>query len=257
MPYLFKKLIIILFILVSVSFAYSSILVKQSEPAFIPPYRFFNANKEFVVSLHDKKITPQEYVTDPLILYASLWGCLGTTLNLWWETPSESFNQNSSNFSGSVFANRMKMEPFATGRIDSITKVVDGRIILKNDFYAKNLIEPFFFIQSALYLRSKNYHPAIMIAEVFTLSLLYEFTVKPFFINSSFEQLLKNPGAGIIFGILLDEISSYLMTTPYMGLHVLAYILNPFNALPTSRVHPLLFFDPYKKAASLETLIKL
>ena len=106
-------------------------------------------------------------------------------------------------------------------------------------------------------MRAKNYHPAIMITEIILLSLLYEITIRPFYLNSSFEQLFKNPGISILFSILLDELSTFLLTTPYIGLHVFAYILNPFNALPNSRIHPMLFFDPYRKTVNIQTIIGL
>ena len=130
------------------------------------------------------------------------------------------------------------MEPFATGRIDPITKVWNNTITFRTDIYAKNIVEPIYFTYLSLYLRAKNYHPAIMITEIVLLSLLYEITIRPFYMNSSFEQLLKNPGVSIIVGILFDELSTYLLTTPYTGLHVLAYFLNPFNALPNFKSSP-------------------
>ena len=163
------------------------------------------------------------------------------------------------------------MEPFTSGKVESITKPLldkDGNVVvdkttknviqvLKGQFYAKNIVEPLYFTYMAMYLRSKNYHPAIMITELFLFSLLYEFTIRPLFLNSSFEQLLKNPSVGIVLGILLDELSTFLLSTPFLGLHVLAYIINPFNALPIARIKPMLFFDPYKSNISVEAIIKL
>jgi hypothetical protein len=95
-----------------------------------------------------------------------------------------------------------------------------------------------------------------MITEIVLLSVLYEFTIRPFYLNASFEQLIKNPCIAVTVAILFDELSSFLLTTPFKGLHVLAYFLNPFNALPNSRIHPMLFFDPYRNRVSLEGVIK-
>lgn len=230
----------------------------------LPSLRSFNRNTDFMKTLHHKKLTPAEYVTDPLILYATLWGCLGTTIPLW-ENPSASIIPN-----GDTFADRMKMEPFVQERSYQIFKPIvgpdgveatdnNGNILLTftGDIVAKNILEPTFFIYMTLYLRAKNYHPALVIGQIFAFSFLYEFTVRPFFIRASFEQLLKNPAIGCLFGIFLDEISSFLLTTPYLGLHVLAYILNPFKALPTSRIRPLLIFKPFRQAVSLEAVIEL
>jgi len=267
MSSLFKILYLTL-ILFFINFAsFTSIVVNLSDPISIPSFTNFNYNSDFIKNLHQKKITPAEYITDPLIMYSSLWGCMAITLPLW-EFPSAQFIQaqkfdpfDKTSWINWGFINRMKMEPFATGRIDPITKPikingVDANTV-KNDFFAKNLIEPFFFTELALYMRSKNYHPALMIGEIITLSLMYEFTIRPFFLNSSFEQLLKNPAVGLIAGIFIDELSTFLLTTPYIGLHILAYILNPFNALPTSRVHSLLLFNAFQKEAAIETVIKL
>ncbi|HOV15119.1 MAG TPA: hypothetical protein PK771_12595 [Spirochaetota bacterium] len=242
----------------------SGIIVKIVDPPVIPEYNVFKSNSEAIKPLKYKSLTPIEYITDPLIIYASLWGCIGLSIPLW-ELPSFSVIKNSNEF-----VERLKIEPFTSGKVESITKpltnsngdsLVDdnGNVIqvLKNDFYAKNIVEPSYFTYIAMYMRAKNYHPAIMITELFIFSLIYEFTIRPFFLNSNFEQLIKNPSVGIVFGILLDELSTYLLSTPFIALHVLAYIINPFNALPVARIKPLLFFDPYKGNVSIETIIKL
>lgn len=260
-----KRIIFFSFFLIILSGNfYASIIIKSPDKMNMPSKREFVINREFIRPFSKKKITVAEYLTDPLIMYVSLWACFGITTPLWETRPTIISGPNAEN----MFGDRLKMEPFASGRIDPVTKpatdingnpiYVNGHplIILRNDFYAKNFIEPAFFTYLALYMRSKDYHPAIMITEIILLSLLYEFTIRPFFMNSSFEQFLKNPSVGIVFSILFDELSTFLLTTPYIGLHVLAYIFNPFNALPNARVHPMLFFDPYRKTASIEALIK-
>jgi len=277
-----KKLITLIIVIFTAGSIFPSVLLEKIEKQNIPSFKFFNANKEFIRDFKYRKITVAEYLTDPIILYASLWGCFGLTLPLWetnagldksdknyWEYYDKrgfdklvdnediKFNSTLNMHVDESFVNRMKMEPFASGRIDPITKVWNNGIAFRNDIYAKNVIEPIYFTYLTLYMRSKNYHPAIMIAEIMLLSCLYEFTIRPFYLNASFEQLLKNPGISIIVGILFDELSTYLLSTPYKGLHVLAYILNPFNSLPTARVHPMLFFDPYRKTASIEAIIKM
>lgn len=264
---IFKRKLLLTTLMVSISFSsFASIKSYNYTRSYLPDYKTFKSNTEFSKPLKLKKITAVEYATDPLILYASLWLCFAVTYPVWENTPQFISGANA----GATFANRLKMEPFASGRIDPVTKPLsdaNGEIVrydngapvtvLVGDMYAKNLIEPFFFSSMALYLRSKNYHPALMILEIFLTSALYEFTVRPFFMNSSFEQFLKNPGIAVVAAVVFDEISTYLLSTPYTGLHILGYILNPFNALPTARVHPLLFFDPYRKSAYLETIITL
>ncbi|OHD15486.1 MAG: hypothetical protein A2086_14835 [Spirochaetes bacterium GWD1_27_9] len=277
MIFLAKFRLVILFLFFTNSFFFCGILLEEDVKLSIPSHKFFKQNSEFIKPLKYKQITVAEYLTDPLILYANLWGCFGLTSPLWEgdslkiiDTSNEKTLEAKSSKFSSIFFDRMKLEPFVSGRNYNIVKnltdssgkeVKDsyGNVIqvLKNDFYAKNIIEPIFFVWFGLYLRAKNYHPALMIVEIFALSFLYEFTVRPFFMNASFEQLLKNPAIGIVCGILLDEVSTFLLTTPYIGLHVLAYILNPFNALPTARIHPLLFLEPFKQTANLEVIIKL
>lgn len=256
-------------------------LIKKNPELNLPSKNSFLKNSEFIKDFKYKKITIAEYLTDPLILYTGLWGCFSITLPLW-ETNKglsekdenywEPYNYRGFEYFSSdplnVYLLRITPEPFGvnhyglrnvdprTIRIDPITKEVNGITVLRNDFYVKNLIEPLYFTFLALYLKAKNYHPAILIAEIVILSLCYEFTIRPFYLNSSLEQLIKNPAIGVVLAILLDEISTYLLTTPYKILHIIAYLLNPFNALPTARVHTLLFFDPYKKAPSLEAVIK-
>ncbi|MBP7552285.1 MAG: hypothetical protein KA885_02580 [Spirochaetes bacterium] len=262
-----KKKLLISLLFLSISFySFASIKSYNYTFSYLPDYKTFKTNTEFSKPLKLKKITAVEYATDPLILYASLWLCFAVTYPVWENAPQFISGPDA----GATFADRLKMEPFASGRIDPVTKPLsdaNGEIVrydsgapvtvLVGDMYAKNLIEPFFFSSMALYLRSKNYHPALMILEIFLTSALYEFTVRPFFMNSSFEQFLKNPGIAVVAAVVFDEISTYLLSTPYIGLHILGYILNPFNALPTARVHPMLFFDPYRKSAYLETIITL
>lgn len=265
-----KKIIIsLLFILLIITLCYPSIALQKPDKINIPSLKYFNKNRELIRPLKLKKITVAEYLSDPLIMYISLWGCFGLTLPLW-ETNS-GLNPGDENYwapyssrgfdkfttDKDTFINRLKFEPFATGRIEPITKKSGSNTIFRNDIYAKNIIEPVYFIYLGLYMRAKNYHPAIMITEIILLSLLYEITIRPFYLNSSFEQLFKNPGISILFSILLDELSTFLLTTPYIGLHVFAYILNPFNALPNSRIHPMLFFDPYRKTVNIQTIIGL
>ncbi len=265
MNFLPKVFFAFLFISLIPAFLYSEIAVKIKEAPNIPDYRYFKSNMELTKPLKYKNILPIEYVIDPLIMYASLWGCVSLSAPFWNDPMSFSFIKSSEEF-----VERMKVEPFVNGRIDSITKpltdingqnVTDssGNIIqtFRGEIYAKNIIEPAYFTTLALYMRSKNYHPAIMITEIFCLSLLYEFTIRPFFLNANFEQMIKNPSVAIVFGVLLDEISTFLLTTPYIGLHAIAYILNPFNAIPNSKIKPLLFLQPYKNAMSIEALIKL
>ncbi len=263
-----KFLFLIFFIIFFIKPSFSSIVLATPDKMDIPGKKSFTFNTEFIRSFKIKKITIIEYITDPLIMYTSLWACLGITLPLWerslglaqgdqsyWEQDTlRGFDKLRTE---DTFFNRLKMEPFASGRVDPFTKVLNGKIVLRGDVYAKNIIEPVFFTYLALYMRAKNYHPAIMITEIILLSLLYEFTIRPFFMNSSFEQLFKNPGISLVVAILFDELSTYLLTTPHIGLHVLAYILNPFNSLPNSRIHSMLFFDPYRKTASIEAIIKL
>jgi hypothetical protein len=258
-----KSIPLILILLLTNSFLSASIVVKLNSPVRISQYRFFKEGFESSRTIRQKQITPAEYATDPLLLYGILWGCFGTAYPLWETRPSFVT-------SADEFGSRFKMEPFATGRTEPFVKpltdsngspVYDStrtqQYVLRNDVYAKNLIEPFYFIQMSLYLRSKNYHPALLIGEIFIMSFVYEFTLRPLFMVSSFEQLIKNPAVGLIFGIILDEVSNFLLSTPFTGLHVLAYILNPFNALPVSRIHPMFFFSPYRQAATLEAVIKL
>lgn len=277
-----KSIFLIFFFTISFKQYLLPIPVVTKTPSLsLPSKASFLRNAEFTRSFRFKKITVAEYITDPLILYTTLWGCFAITLPVWeknyglkegdqnyWKPDSYRGFDYFAKDPKSVFITRVTPEPFGanhynidtvdtrTLRIDPITKEVNGVTVLRNDFYAKNIIEPIYFTYLALYLRSKNYHPAIFVAEMILLSVLYEFTVRPFYMNASLEQLLKNPAVAVVFAILLDELSTFLLTTPYKGLHILAYFLNPFNALPNARVHPLLFFDPYKKAPSLEAVIK-
>jgi hypothetical protein len=264
----FKKIpFSILLIILFTSFCFPSIILQKPDKSNIPSLKYFRKNREITRPLKFKKITVAEYLTDPLLMYASLWGCFAVSLPLW-ETNS-GINPGHENYwrpysdrgfkqlfsEEDTYLNRLKFEPFATGRIEPITKKWGTYTVFRNDIYVKNIIEPIWFIYLGLYMRSKNYHPAIMVTEIMLLALLYEITIRPFYLNSSFEQLLKNPGISILFAILLDELSTFLLTTPHIGLHIFAYILNPFNALPNSRVHPMLFFDPYRKTVNIETII--
>lgn len=259
-----KKIIFILINLLYVSYIYSSIKLRPLD-LNPPDISIIQRNQELIRELKYKKITLIEYITDPLILCASLWCSMALTLPIWENTPYFISGSNA----GNIFVGRLKLEPFTSGRIDPVTKPLldsngnpvrnlngDLIIVPTGDFFAKNFIEPLFFTFNTFYLRSKNYHPAIMITEVILLSVINEFLVRPFFMNSNFEQLLKNPSVGLIIGILIDELSTFLLTTPYTGLHILAYILNPFNALPTARIKPLLIFNSYKESLSLEVIIK-
>jgi hypothetical protein len=263
-----KFLFIFIFYYIAV-FSYSSLLESPVDTLKIPSGSAFLKNLEYLTSFKNKRITVAEYVTDPLIMYASLWGLFFATLKIWespynastWELTNKwqpDFDRGLDKLleNQNTFGDRLKMEPFATGRIDPVTKEWNSMIVFRGDIYAKNIIEPIYFTYLALYMRSKNYHPAIMITEIILLSLIYELTIRPFFMNSSFEQLLKNPAISIVVAILFDELSTYLLSTPYKGLHVLAYILNPFNSLPNSRIHPMLFVDPYKKNATIEMSIR-
>ena len=249
----YKTIFVIVILLINSFSVFSSVKSYGYTTAYFPNYKSFEHSFQIAKPLKLRKITIAEYITDPLILYVSLLALFGITSGVWEEKPKIIEGKNA----GDTFINRLKMEPFATGRIDPIMKEWNGSAVFTNDIYVKNIIEPAYFSYMGLYLRSKNYHPAILIAEMFMLSLLYEFTIKPFFRDSSFEQLLKNPSASVLVAILFDEISTYLLSTPYLGLHILAYILNPFNALPTARIHSLLMFDPFKKSASIEAIINL
>lgn len=270
-----KYLYVFLIILTSLE-SYSSIVIYPVSDLNIPSKNSFSLNTKYVRPFKLKGLTVAEYITDPLIMYASLWGCLGLTITLWetngsvWEPDGErGFNklydkpyyhiidQNSGYMADDTFVDRMKMEPFASGRIDPITKVYNSNTVFRGDIYAKNIIEPIYFTYLALYMRAKSYHPAIMITELILLSLLYEFTIRPFYLDSSFEQFIKNPAIAITVGLLFGELSDLLLSTPYVGLHVLGYILNPFNALPNSRIHPMLFFEPYRQRIKIEAVITL
>jgi hypothetical protein len=242
---------------------YPSIGLQDIKDLDIPSKKSFSANSQFVKPFKLKKITVAEYLTDPLILYTSLWGCFALTLPIWENDPAKTNWEDDAKrgidkitLNKDVFGDRLKMEPFGTERIDPITKVWNGVTVFRNDIYIKNIIEPVFFVYITLYLRSKNYHPAIMITEVILLSVLYELSIRPFNQTASFEQLLKNPAVGLVIGILFDELSTFLLTTPFTGLHFLAYLLNPFNALPNSRIHPMLFFDPYRKSVNIEASLQ-
>lgn len=221
-----------------------------------PEMRDLAINNNLISDEGYKPIMPWEYPVDFLILYSGLWLTAGITAPMW-DTGVSLPSANDS------FADRLMMEPFNTRKenVFSVWYDASGEKVrdFNNDemyvpngtFYAKNIVEPLMFTYMALYLRSKNYNIALMIGEIFTLSILYEFTVRPVFRVSSFEQLLKNPAVGILAGILIDEIATYLLTTPNIGLHALAYILNPFKALPTSRVHGLIFLQPYTAAVTI------
>lgn len=221
-----------------------------------PDRRDFRINANLTSSKGYKPISAWEYPVDFLILYSSLWLTAGITAPMWNDGVSLPADSD-------TFKNRLMMEPFNT-RTENVFSVwydasgekikdVNGDDIYvpNGSFYAKNIVEPIMFTYMALYMRSKNYNIALMIGELFTLSILYEFTVRPLFRVSSFEQLLKNPAVGVLSGILLDEIATYLLTTPNVGLHALAYILNPFKALPTSRVHGLIFLQPYTASVTI------
>lgn len=218
--------------------------------------------------LRDNSMRPlnaADYITDSLILYGALW------FNILFNYPVIGDRMSFIGNSGSTsFSDRVMLEPFANDKREvylDILKDFDGNIVEdknghpvifpNNLFFSRNVVEPALFYTYGLYLRSKNYHPALYIGIMFTLSFLHEFTVRPFFMEASFEQLIKNPAAGIISSIIFDEISTYLLTMPYMPAHVFAYILNPFKLLPAKKVRPLIFFQPYKKALSLEVIFEM
>jgi len=270
--YIIKKnifLIVFSFVLYNL---YPSIVLRTPSDLDIPSRMSFDVNDQFIKPFKLKRLTVAEYLTDPLIMYASLWGCFSVTLPLWerngevWEPDGRRgfdkiydnpyYNDVLKMVVDDTFGDRLKFEPFASGRIDPITKEYNGSTVLRGDFYAKNIVEPLYFTYLVLYMRAKNYHPAIMVTEIILLSLLYELTIRPFYMNASFEQFLKNPGISIAVGILLDELSNFLLSTPYIGLHILAYFINPFNALPNSRIHPMLFFDPFRKHVAIEAIIE-
>ena len=261
-----KKIIlfVFLFLSISISHTFSAVVNRNLDTVKSLSMRTIRANREAYISLKYKKLTPFDYVFDPFFLYTNLWVTFAATIPLW-EINKIDFVKN-----GDQFAQRFQMEPFATGRVDPITKPLtdsNGKaqydtfgnpiVVFNRDIYAKNIIEPTFFTQATLYLMAKNYHIGIIIGEVIGLSFLYEFTLRPLFMNSSFEQLIKNPVISLAAGILLDELSTFLLTTPYIPLHVLAYIFNPFKALPTSRVRSLVIFTPYKEAVSIESVISI
>ncbi len=259
-----KKIIIFLFLFSSLNLSFSAVVSKNMDTINNPSMKAIRSNREAYLQLKYKRLTAFDYVFDPFFLYANLWVTFAATIPLW-ETNKISFAENSDQF-----ADRMKMEPFATGRVDPVTKpLTDSNgnvqhddfgnpiIVFTNDVYAKNIVEPILFTQATLYLMAKGYNIGIIIAEVIGMSFLYEFTIRPFFMNSSFEQLIKNPAISLIVGTLFDEIATFLLTTPYTPLHVLAYILNPFKALPTSRVRPLVIFTPYKEAVAIEAVVSI
>ncbi|MCG8573012.1 MAG: hypothetical protein MJB14_23010 [Spirochaetes bacterium] len=219
-----------------------------------------------------KKITPWEYALDPFIMYSTLWGCAGFSYILYNYEYQDNQLYHQYNLigpitSGEDYLRRIRVKPFSLDGEDYVTRDRTENItdtttknnvaFLKATVYAKNIIEPIYFTQYVLFMRSKNYHPALVITETILLSVLYELTIRPFLMPFSFEQLIKNPSVALLIGIFLDEISTFLLTTPYKALHVLAYILNPYKLLPTSRVRPLLMFKPYRKALSIETIIKM
>jgi hypothetical protein len=257
-------LFVFLFLSISISNSFSAVVNKNLDTIKGLSMRTIRANREAYLPLKHKKLTVFDYVFDPFFLYANLWVTFAATIPLW-ETNKISFVE-----SGEQFTERFQMEPFATGRIESITKPLtdsNGRVqydiygnpivVFTRDVYAKNIVEPVLFTQATLYLMAKNYNIGIIIAEIIGFSFLYEFTLRPLFMNSSFEQLIKNPVISLTAGILLDELSTFLLTTPYIPLHVLAYILNPFKALPSSKIRPLVIFTPYKEAVSIESVISI
>lgn len=239
--------------------------------ANVPGFRVFQRNTNITRDMSYKDITVAEYLTDPLIMYTSLWGCIGLSYAAWekegmWEDfPAYPIS------SGVEFKDRISLPPFTADRYDQVTRPFSGYDeatfhrnsygdvvnVLKGTVIAKNVIEPFYFTGLVLYMSSKNYHPVAIVTQIVVLSLLYEFTIRPFFMYTSFEQLIKNPAVAIVLGFFLDELATFLLTTPYRGLHVLAYILNPFKLLPTARVRPLLIFKPYRQAVSLEAVVRL
>lgn len=212
-----------------------------------------------------RPLTFIDYITDPLIVYAGLWLGLGVSMPIWENDDGQvSFISNSER----TFADRVSVEPFAQDRIDYITKPlldIDGEEVideyghtmmtLNNNVYIKNILEPAFFTYSGMYLMSKGYHPMLVVLQLSLFSFLYEFTMRPLFMDMSFEQLIKNPIAGAFFSIFIDELSTFLLTTPHKGLHALGYILNPFKLLPNAKVRQLFLLDPYTQSVSLETII--
>jgi hypothetical protein len=289
-----SKTILILLLLLLTSSLQASIVVYQPEDFDMPSRRAFLVTTDMIRPFEYQKIKAWEYATDPLVMYVALWGLAGLTLSVSERAPGAWYSGNNIdqyngwaplglgaydsaggsnpiylydsglNITGRVspageFLERMKMEPFATGiRFDPVVKTTpQGYTIPRGTFWAKNFIEPAYFTVLALYMRSKNYHPALLVLEMFAMSALLEFTIRPFFMRASFEQFMKNPLVAVIFGVFMDELSTFLLTTPFKGLHVLAYVLNPFKLLPTNRVSGLLFFDPYQRTASIETIIRL
>lgn len=237
----------------------------------VPGFKVFQRNINISRDMSYKKITVAEYLTDPLIMYTSLWGCIGLSYALWEKNPHWEHFPASPVTSSDQFAQRLTIPPFSNDRYDLATRPLAGYeshnfhrnsygdvvTVLKGNVIAKNFMEPFYFTGLVLYMSAKNYHPAIIITEIVLLSILYEFTIRPFFMYTSFEQLLKNPAVALVLGFFLDELATFLLTTPYTGLHVLAYILNPFKLLPTARVRPLVIFQPYRQAVSLEAVVRL
>ncbi|HBD93566.1 MAG: hypothetical protein A2015_02480 [Spirochaetes bacterium GWF1_31_7] len=258
----FKKICIFL---ITVNSLYSIPVVNQREQNISLSNKDVVANSKYLLENSMRDLNYADYITDSLLLYGLLWLNIGYNLPFRGDSISLITDQT-----GAQFTERLLLEPFANDRKEVVFDTINdssGNTILdtygapmlfpNGAFYAKNVIEPFAFYSYGLYLRAKNYHPALYIGMMFSLSVLYEFTVRPFFMEASFEQLFKNPIAGITASIIFDELSSYLLTTPYLAAHVFAYILNPFKLLPTARVKPLLFFDYYKQSASLQVILEL
>ncbi len=259
------KCIKICIFLITINSLYSVPVVNQMEQNIFLSNKDVEVNSKFLIANSMRNLNYADYITDSILLYGLLWLNIGYNIPLRGESISFTTDQT-----GVQFTERFLVEPFAKDRKEIVFDTINdssGNSVLdmygapmlfpNGAFYAKNVIEPFAFYSYGLYLRAKNYHPALYIGMMFSLSVLYEFTVRPFFMEASFEQLFKNPIVGVTASIVFDELSSYLLTTPYLAAHVFAYILNPFKLLPTARIKPLLFFDYYKQSASLQIILEL
>lgn len=105
------------------------------------------------------------------------------------------------------------------------------------------LLEPMFFAKSYLYYASRDYHIAFIVLGTVLQSLLYDFTIRAFYQEVTWLDLIKNPAIGIPLGYIINETAKACLKSSHPGIKTLGFILNPFYLLPWSKPQLSIYYE--------------
>lgn len=184
------------------------------------------ADIRFKKELNDKSLTDfSDFLRDSRNMYFAIWVLRIVQVN----------TLDISNKEQQTFVNPLRWWRNFFGFQNKSRKRGDFEVEDGDSFKTNWVVHPAFGAYTYLYYRQKGYNFYTSAFGSFLQSAMFEYTIEGVAQSPSIHDLLVTPGVGVPVGIILEETSSWLISTDNGFLNAMGYVVNPMRIIVPER----------------------